>query len=197
MRIVIVGTSGAGKTTLARAVATGLGVPHIELDAINWQAGWRDLARHDAARFVSRVTEAIRGEGWVVDGNYSLVADRVWRRATHLVWLDYDRPVIMGRVIRRSVLRAMLKTELWAGNRERWQHFLRPSHPIRWAWDTWSRRRRETAERLQRDEYASLVVLRLRHPREVRTVIGLIMGAGGIDAGSVDARWVRVDPIER
>jgi hypothetical protein len=69
----------------------------------------------------------------VVDGNYGLVRDLVWRRATHLIWLDYERPVIMHRVIRRSLARAVLRTELWAGNRERWLHMLRPSHPIRWA----------------------------------------------------------------
>ena len=36
MRIVVVGTSGAGKTTLARRIAALLKLPHIELDAINW-----------------------------------------------------------------------------------------------------------------------------------------------------------------
>jgi GTPase SAR1 family protein len=41
MRIVVVGTSGAGKTTLARRIAAQLQLPHIELDAINWQSEWR------------------------------------------------------------------------------------------------------------------------------------------------------------
>ena len=90
MRIVVVGTSGAGKTTLARRIAAQLQLPHIELDAINWQSEWRDLTRHNPEEFVRRVTEAIQAEAWVVDGNYGPVRDRVWRRATHLVWLDYD-----------------------------------------------------------------------------------------------------------
>jgi len=131
MRIVVVGTSGAGKTTLARRIASHLGLPHIELDAINWQPGCRDLTRHDSEEFVRRVTEAIRVEAWVVDGNYGLVRDSVWRRATHLVWLDYEPWVIMARVISRTFMRVLLRTELWAGNRERWRHMLRPSHPIR------------------------------------------------------------------
>ena len=106
VRIVVVGTSGAGKITLARTIAARLALPHIELDAINWQAGWRDLTRHDPAEFVRRVTEAIQADRWVVDGNYGPVRDIVWTRATHLVWLDYPRPVIMARVIRRSLLSA-------------------------------------------------------------------------------------------
>jgi hypothetical protein len=61
----------------------------------------------------------------VVDGNYGPVRDRVWQRATHLVWLDYERPVIMALVISRTLVRAVLRTELWAGNRERWRNMLR------------------------------------------------------------------------
>jgi adenylate kinase family enzyme len=176
MRIVVVGTTGAGKTTLARRIAALLELPHIELDAINWQSGWRDLTRHDPEEFVRRVAEAIEAHAWVVDGSYGPVRDRVWQRATHLVWLDYERPVIMARVICRSLLRAVLRTELWAGNRERWRHLLRPSHPIRWAWSTWDRRRRETAERLAQREYAHLVALRLHRPTEVQRAVDLLAG---------------------
>jgi adenylate kinase family enzyme len=180
MRIVVVGTSGAGKTTLARRIAALLELPHIELDAINWQSGWRDLTRHNPEEFVRRVNEAIEAEAWVVDGNYGPVRDRVWPRATHLVWLDYERPVIMARVISRTLVRAVLRTELWAGNRERWRQMLRPSHPIRWAWNTWERRRRETAERLAQRECAHLVVLRLRRPREVSPAMDLLAQAAGV-----------------
>src|ERR1700730_13215403 len=62
MRIVVVGTSGAGKTSLARRIAAQLQLPHIELEAINWQSEWRDLTRHDPGEFVRRVTEAIQAE---------------------------------------------------------------------------------------------------------------------------------------
>jgi len=171
MRIAVIGPSGAGKTVLARRIACRLKLPHIELDAMNWQAGWRDLTRHDPDEFIRRVTEAIQAEAWVADGSYGPVRDRVWQRATHLIWLDYERRVITIRVIRRSLFRAVLRTELWAGNRERWRHMLRPSHPIRWAWSTWARRRCETEERLTRREYADLIVLRLRHPREADKTI--------------------------
>ena len=179
MRIVVVGTSGSGKTTLAKALAAQLALPYIELDALNWQAGWRDLVRNDPDEFVRRVALAVAADAWVVDGNYGLVREFVWRRATHLVWLDYDRAVVMYRVIRRSLVRAILRTELWAGNRERWLHMLRPSHPIRWAWSTWCRRRREFEERIGQRDYADLVVLRLRRPREAEKLIRQLMRGSG------------------
>ena len=126
------------------------------------------------------MSEATCAEGWVVDGNYGPVRDQVWRRATHLIWLDYDRSLIMARVIRRSLLRAVLRTELWAGNRERWRQMLRPSHPIRWAWSNSARHRREYAERLAREEYAALVVLRLRRPAEAERAIRFLAEAAAV-----------------
>jgi adenylate kinase family enzyme len=171
VRIAVVGTTGSGKTTLAKVLATQLAFPHIELDALNWRAGWRDLSRADPDEFVRRVTFAVAVDAWVLDGGYGLVRDLVWRRATHLVSLDYERPVVMYRVICRSLVRALLRTEMWAGNRERWLHMLRPSHPIRWAWSTWHRRRREFEERLGRKDCAHLVVLRLRRPPDAKELL--------------------------
>ena len=73
----------------------------------------------------------------------------------------------------------MLRTELWAGNRERWLHMLRPSHPIRWAWSTWRRRRREYEERIGQRDYADLVVLRLRRPGEAEKLLRQLMRGSG------------------
>jgi adenylate kinase family enzyme len=162
VRIVVVGTAGAGKTTLA--------IPHVELDALHWDPGWQALSITDPAEFVRRVDAATAGDAWVVDGNYGPVRALIWRRATHLVWLDYDRPVIMARVIRRTLVRALFRTRMWSGNVERWRHLLRPSHPIRWAWSTWCRRRAEIEALLRQDAQAHLIVHRLRRPAEAKHV---------------------------
>jgi adenylate kinase family enzyme len=173
MRIVIFGTSGSGKTTLARRLSQQLVLPLIEMDRINWQPGWRALTVDDSAEFKRRVGGAIADPAWVCDGSYGMVRAMVWARATHLVWLDYSRNVIMFRVIRRSVRRALNRRELWpgTGNRERWTDWFRASHPIRWAWSTWKRRRDEAEARLRDPTYAHLVVCRLRRPTEVASVL--------------------------
>src|SRR5688572_19828588 len=135
MRISVQGTSGAGKTTLAHRLAARLGVPHVELDAINWQPDWRGLNDDDPAEFVLRVERALATESWVCDGNYgTVVLPHVLARATDVVMLDYDRAVVMRRVMWRSFSRWLLRRELWpgTGNRERLRMWLEPDHPIRW-----------------------------------------------------------------
>jgi adenylate kinase family enzyme len=173
VRVVVIGTSSSGKTTFARRLAGALGVPQLELDAVNWQPDWRDLNTHDPEEFARRVEELAAAEAWVSDGNYSKVRHLLWPRATRFVWLDYPRRVIMRRVIWRSFSRAVSRRELWAGtgNREEFRRWLDKEHPIRWAWDTWAKNRRRYAETLAGPEIAQRPVHRLRHPREATPLI--------------------------
>jgi adenylate kinase family enzyme len=173
MRVSVIGTSGSGKTTMARRLGEALDLPTIELDAINWQAGWRDLNTFDPETFVRRVEEALAADRWVTDGNYSRVRPLVMARATHVVWLDYPKAVVMARVLRRSVMRSLTRAELWpgTGNVEDWRRWLDPDHPIRWAWDTFSARRARYEAMLEDPTHAHLQVLRLRSPKQAEPAI--------------------------
>jgi adenylate kinase family enzyme len=177
VRIAVIGSTGSGKTTLAKTLAARLGVPFIELDALHFDPGWTALSQTDPAEFVRRVDAATAAGAWVSDGNYKLVRPLVWARATHLVWLDYGRPLIMYRVIRRSVARSVRQTELWAGNREQWRNMLRADHPIWWAWKHWRRHRREWGETLALPEFSHLVVQRVRHPRDAEAAVRRLIDA--------------------
>jgi adenylate kinase family enzyme len=134
LRVSVVGNSGSGKSALARALATELSVPYIELDAIYHQPGWQPLP---ATEFRAYIDAATATGGWVVDGNYSAVRDLVWARADTIVWLDLPRHIVMRQIIWRTVRRAALRVELWNGNRERWRNlFARAPDEsvIVWAW---------------------------------------------------------------
>jgi adenylate kinase family enzyme len=85
-RIVVIGATGSGKSTVAQRLARMLNVTFVELDALFWEADWTS-APPDVFR--ARVDEATRGTAWVVAGNYHHVRDIVWRRAEAIVWLDY------------------------------------------------------------------------------------------------------------
>ena len=164
-RIAVVGTSGSGKTTMADAVARRLGIPHVELDAIHWLPNW-EMVPDDVFR--DQVSQALSGEAWTVDGNYGKVRDIIWARADSIVWLDYSRPVVMTRIIRRTFRRLVTRQELWDTNRETWDKVFSRDSIVLWAWRTYQRHRSQYPELLARPEHAHLAVVHLRTPRESR-----------------------------
>lgn len=114
-RVVIVGTSCSGKTTLASQLATRLDTRLIELDSLYWGPNWTPA---DKGEFRRRVDEQTSKTHWICDGNYSMVRDIVWSRATAIVWLNYSLPVVFGRALRRTWGRCFNQEALYAGNRE-------------------------------------------------------------------------------
>jgi adenylate kinase family enzyme len=138
-RIVVVGTSGSGKTTFARQLAGLLNRTHIELDALHWGPNW--TARAD---FRELVSAAIGEDTWVVDGNYRAVRNDVWGRATAIVWLNYPFHVVFHRALARTVWRLVFREVLYAGNRETFRGaFLEGDGIPWWVIRTYRRRRRE------------------------------------------------------
>jgi adenylate kinase family enzyme len=166
-RVNVIGASCSGKTTMARALATKLAVPHVELDALHWEPGWRE-ASADVMR--QRTAAAIVGDGWVVDGNYSDVRDLVWERAEAVVWLDYPLRTVLARYALRTRRRLRGGEELWpgTGNRERLDmHLLRRDGLLWWILSTYHRRRREYPQRLAANP--RLAGVRLSSPAEADT----------------------------
>jgi len=130
----VVGNSGSGKTTIAAGLAAAMAVPHLELDSVFHQPGWRPLP---ADEFRAAVAAFAVGADWVIDGNYSKVQDIVWRRADTVVWLDPPRRRVMRQLLWRTLSRMARGTSLWNGNREQWANLLRADPEksiIRWAW---------------------------------------------------------------
>ena len=165
-RIVVLGTTGAGKTMLAREIARALCVQHFELDYYRFREDWVEVPNDE---FRESVREALRGDSWVADGNYGLARDVIWPRATLLVWLDYPIYVVMWRLFWRTLGRGVLRKELWHGNREKlWWHFFTRQSLFLWAFKTHWRRRRQMPEQLDRPEHGHLDLVHLRSPRATR-----------------------------
>lgn len=161
-RVLVSGSSASGKTTLARWIEARSELVHHELDALHHGPNW--LPR---ATFRKEVETFVATDQWVTEDQYSSVlGELLWQRADMLVWLDLPRRVVMLRVIRRSIARAALRTELWNGNRENWRHWRDHDHPIRWTWAHHGERRRQTLHLIERHPHVR--VTRLRTARQVR-----------------------------
>lgn len=160
-RISVVGTTGSGKTTLARQISQRLNIPHVELDYLHWEPNWIEAA-NDVMR--ARVTQAISGDSWVVDGNYSMVRDIVWGKADTVVWLDYAWNLVMRRILWRTLLRVVTKQQVCNGNRETWQTTFSRDSIILWALRTYPQKRREFPQLFAQPEYSHLKIVHLRSP---------------------------------
>ncbi|HUP32422.1 MAG TPA: shikimate kinase [Gaiellaceae bacterium] len=158
---IVASASGNGKTTLGRELARRLGVPFVEVDALNHGPGWVEATPEELR---ARVEPVVAGEAWVVDGTYrGKLGDLVLRRADVVVWLDLPVHVWLPRLLRRTVRRIARREELWNGNRESWRGaFWGRDSLVRYALRMHFDRRRRYSEQL-----APYPVVRLRSPREV------------------------------
>lgn len=167
MRVHVVGTTGAGKSTLAAELARRLGCRHVEMDALAWGPNWT-LASAETLR--ARVQAALDGGCWVVDGNYSSARDLVWAQADCIVWLDYPLLLSLWRLLRREVRRIVTRHDHWGtGNRVGWRdQFASSDSLFVWAVKTHGRRRRQLAAAMTDPAYAHIRFVRLRSPGAAR-----------------------------
>lgn len=161
----VVGTSGAGKSTLARRIAAVVDAPYVELDEVFWGPGW---VKRDADEARAELRARLAAPAWVVDGNWETLGGDLYDGADTVVWLDYPRRVVMSRVVRRTLHRGLLRTELWHGNRESLRNLLRRDpheNIVLWAWTSHPRVRERWLERCTEP---GAPVVRLTSPRATR-----------------------------
>ena len=167
-RVLVVGTTGSGKTTTARRLAGLIGAPHIELDGLFWKPGWTERETDD---FRARVADATAGDRWVADGNYlGRLGDLLWDRADTVVFLDVPLRIVVPRLVRRTIMRSVRRTDLWGtGNRERiatlWD---KDESLVSWALKTKSEHLATYGARIDDPRWAHIDFVVLRSPSEVR-----------------------------
>mgnify|MGYP001240606955 CR=1 FL=1 len=94
----VIGCSGAGKSTFAHQLANVTGLPLVHLDQLFWQAGWEPVARPE---FLQRVEVAVAAPAWIMDGTNSTTFELRVPRADRIFWLRRGRVACVGRVLRR------------------------------------------------------------------------------------------------
>lgn len=164
-RIVVVGTTSSGKSTLAEKIAKRIGGDFIELDALHWEPNWVEAPNEV---FRKRVEAATSSKVWVVAGNYHVVRDIVWSRAQAIIWLDYPFHIVFWRMLTRTIRRAVTKEKLFSDNVENfWTHMKLWSEEslFHWLFKTYWRRKREIPPLLSSPQFSHLSLIHHKHPK--------------------------------
>lgn len=160
-KILVIGCSGAGKSTFARRLGARLGLEVIHLDAHFWKADWVETPRPE---WRALVEELLKREAWVMDGNYSGTLDLRIAACDTVVFLDLPRALCVRRVLKRGFkYRNRRRPDMAEGCTER----LNLSYLgfLRWVWDFDKRSRPKVVRLLEENERTKRVV-RLRSSAE-------------------------------
>jgi adenylate kinase family enzyme len=101
-RICILGPSNSGKSTLAEAIARKCNLKAVHLDQLHHlpNTNWK---MRPAGEFLALHDEAIAGDRWVIEGNYSKLFPQRFERATGIILLDISTVASLLRYVRRTV----------------------------------------------------------------------------------------------
>ncbi len=163
-RIMIIGSGGAGKSTLARQLGERLGLPVIHLDREHWQPGWVEPPR---AEWEARVAELVAGERWIIDGNYGGTVGLRLAAADTVIFLDFPRVLCVWRVVQRFLAyRGRSRPDMTPGCPEQLD-----AEFLRWIWHVFPRKTRPTILNLLTEHGAGKSIHILRTPRQVAALL--------------------------
>ena len=107
-RLLLIGVTGSGKTTLARGLEARCGIPAVDVDAMAWRPGWVKTPDEELAAAAARV----------VASAWTAIRPVVLPRAELVVALDLPRWLSLARLLRRTATRALTREPVCGDNVE-------------------------------------------------------------------------------
>ena len=126
-RVSVIGSGGAGKSTLARQLGEITGLPVIHLDRLFWKPGWTETPK---AEWREMVEDLVKGDEWIIDGNFGGTMEIRLAAADTVVFLDFPRVLCTYRAVKRAItFRNKTRPDMGPGCNEKFDlEFLR------WVW---------------------------------------------------------------
>jgi adenylate kinase family enzyme len=171
LKVNVVGTSGSGKSTFSRKLATKLQVPHIELDALFWLPNWGETPDE---QFFEKIRQETATERWVLDGNYNRTVPVKWRDVDTVIWINYSYTRTVLQAVKRAFIRSLTRKELWAGtgNKESFRKsFMSKDSVIMWTLKTYHSNVERYESMMADPQYDHIQFIRLRSPRQSKAFL--------------------------
>lgn len=99
-KIVIIGSSGAGKSTFARGLGSILNIKALHLDRHLWQYDWKGRTEHARKKILENLTVS-RKKQWIIEGNYLRFSEIHVDAADTIIFLDIPPLVCCWHLFKR------------------------------------------------------------------------------------------------
>ena len=162
-KVLVIGSSGAGKSVFSRRLSAIVGIPVIHLDKHHWRAGWVEPPK-DVWR--KQVEDILRGNRWIIDGNFGGTMELRLAHCDTAIFLDIPRHICAWRVLKRVLqYHERTRPDMADGCSEKIDLPF-----LKWVWDFPKRSRPLVLERLKRVD-TRVEVIALKNTREVENYL--------------------------
>ena len=174
-RVIVIGTAGSGKTTMAKNVAAAIGGTAYDIDDFHWQPGWVERSPEE---MIELFREPLGTECWTLAGNHSRTRHFTWAQADTVICLNYGFFVNFSRLLWRTIKRVVIREEVMPGCVETFRsQFLSKDSLLVWFFQTYWKRKKTYPQLFVQEEYQHLTVLEFRHPRQAKRFLKHLQGS--------------------
>jgi adenylate kinase family enzyme len=170
-KIVVVGTTGSGKSTLSTKLSDKLDIPYIQLDKLFWKPNWEWTKDEE---FFKKIEGAIKDkDSWIIDGNYSRTRHITWAQADTVIWIDLPFYIVLKQNLLRALKRIYTKEELWpnTGNVETLNRLLSKDSIIKWLFKTYPIMKKRYNDAMSDPQYSKIKFVQLTSHREANAFL--------------------------
>lgn len=158
-KILVIGSSGAGKSTLSVRLGKITGIEVVHLDKLHWKPNWTEPSKDEWKLIVEN---ALRGESWIMDGNFSGTIEMRMAACDTVIFLDLPRTVCIYRILKRVAQSyGKNRPDMAAGCNEQFDWTF-----IKWVWN-YPARTKPKIEALLKSAENGKTIISLKSKKEI------------------------------
>ncbi len=161
-KILIIGSGGAGKSTLARQLHDATCIEVIHLDKVFWRPNWVETPKDEWEKTIENL---LNKDSWIMDGNYGGTLEMRFAICDTVIFLDMPRTICVWRAFARFLIyKKKARPDMAEGCEEKFDlEFLKF---LKWIWD-YPKRTKPKVEALVKQFQDTKEIIRLTSKKEI------------------------------